>query len=245
MATKLLNQDDAYQNVRQFRIFDDFVEFVDGTVWDVTKDTTTTVAVDADGVGGLLLMTTNSADNDEAYIDTLEVFKVATDKPIFCLMRAKLACVTDNQADMIFGLMDAVGANAIADGSTVATGKHMAVLFKPDGVATLTAQSTSSAAGTYNASTSEISIDEDFATYGILVEPVSSTDKRITYYYDPDGGSNWQQLRDTNNNLIQHTWSLADTSAATGELSLMAGVKAGSAEAQVLTIDYIGAWQLR
>lgn len=255
MATKLLNREPAMDNIRQFGIFDDFCGFAVGNTalssvssnWIVTKDTTATVLIDADGVGGVLQMTTNAAVSDEAYIETLEVYKVASDKPQMAVMRAKLDCSTANKANAIFGFMDGVAADAIDHTNLApAASKHLACFYKPDGTDSVRVYSTSSAAGTYTQSTCASTIDEDWVTYLILVEPVSSTDKRITYYMDVDGGQNWKQVKDsTSGQLIKHRWTLADTVEATGELSLMAGVKAGSAEAQVLSIDYIGAWQLR
>lgn len=246
MATKLLNRENWLNNIRQFTLFDDFLDYADGVNWGSNAESPGSIAFDADGVGGVLLMTTGASDNNEQYIESVaEAFKVASDKPMFAIMRAKLACVTDNQADMVFGFMDAVGADSITDASAIAASKHQITILKPDGAATLLVSSTSSASGTYQQSTTEISISEDWETYGILVEPLSSTDKRITFYHDPDGGINLQQLRDANGKPISHRWTLADTAAGTGELSLMAGVKAGSAEAQVLSIDYIGAIQLR
>jgi len=248
MATKLLNREPIVDNIRQFGLFDDFFDLATGVVWTVTADPSGAAAIDADApVGGLIELASTALNDDGVYVLSLEeCFKVATDKPLMALMRAKLVATTnENNAEMMFGFMDGVGASSILDGGGPAADKYLAVFDKTGGASTLAVKSTSTAAGVYNSSTTDITADQGWSTYMIVVEPLSSTDKRITFYYDPDGGQNFEQCRDSDGNLIQQKWSTADTAAGTGELNLFVGIKNTSAEVSTLTVDYLGAWQLR
>lgn len=270
MATKLLNQEPALNNIRQYGIFDDFIQFADHTSessaspWSMVGDTCTATILTAAttvplATGGVLDINTVGTDNAELYIHTEKIFKMASDAPLFAVIRACPSCITANQIDFMWGFSDAIAANLITDDAAPTTAtRHLIAMFKGDNATALTCYSNGSdtAVANRNQTTTDTTVtDTEWREMAMMVEPVSSTDKRITYYYGKEDGTDnnyptsnvgyWNQLKDTSGNLIQHTWSIADTALGTGELSLFFGCKAGAAEAQHLYVDFIGAWQLR
>jgi len=248
MATKVLADEPALLNIRQFGVFDDFIDFVDGTVWLKTSaDTGAAVAIDADGVGGIVTLSAGTADNGEAYLETNELFKFAADKPLQAIARIKLTTVSANAAAFAFGLIDAPGADTIQDDEAgPAATYHGAMFFKNSGAATLAVEATAASSVAQTVTTTDISVGTGYESYMIHVEAVSATDKRVTYYHDPDGGYNWKQCKDTNGLLIKHIITLSDPAAGTGEMGLFFGIKNSSAgEAQTLDVDYGGCWQIR
>jgi hypothetical protein len=105
--------------------------------------------------------------------------------------------------------------------------------------------SDSSAIGTRQASSTEVTIDANWYSMMITIEPLSATEKRVCFYADEDGGQNWKMLKDANGNLIKHKMTYAEPAASTNSLSLFAGIKATGNNNEALTIDYLGAWQTR
>ena len=253
MATKLLNRTPQLDcSLLQFGFFDDFYRFTATQFW--TRVTTSAglgvaeiAAVDADGTGGIMQLSTADADDDEEWIFTTnEIFKVKVDKPILAVARLKLTQSGTNTADMFFGLVDAAATVPVDGSSALVAGKHGVAFFKPGGVATLSVASTSTAAGWGNLTVTERSTGTGWETYVIFIESLSATDKRITFHLDESGGQEWRQLKGAaTERLIRHNWTLTDTAAGTGELSLMLGVKTTDTAAQLLEIDYAGCWQLR
>ena len=86
-------------------------------------------------------------------------------------------------------------------------------------------------------------VDNTWVTQAFLIEPVSITDKRVTFFHDAAGGVNLKQMKDSDGNLIQMT--ITQTDASEAALNLFLGIKNASTDAQVLYVDYIGCWQLR
>lgn len=261
--TKVLNQEPFLQNIRQFGIEDDFTDgylAANDRKWtDIASDTGASVAIDPDGIGGIITMLAGTADNGECYLhSTNEIFKFADDKPLMMVARFKITQGGTNQAAWIFGVIDTPAGNDIQDDEDgVRATYHGAVFFKNSGGADLEVESTSSASTAQTTTTTEVDPGTGYEGYMILVEPVSDTDKRVTFWHDDEsttsatsqqtpGGQNWKQLKDTNGNLIKHTITLATPAAATGEMALEIGIKNSSAGGtQQLDVDYLGCWQLR
>lgn len=248
--TKLLSREPALDSVRQFGVFDDFERGLNTILWTTEQADSSTLAADADGVGGILIFTTGGTTDDQCSIfTTLELFKVAAEKPIFAICRLKLTEDTAMDATIAFGLADGIAADFLADTTgALPADMHGAIIRKGTGASVYDVSSTGTAKATAsrNQTTTNASIGTGWETLAIEIEPVSGTDKRVTFYRDADGGQNWKQMQDSSGNLIKQTWSLADTAAATGEMSLVVSIKdGGSGAAQYLYLDYLGAWQLR
>jgi len=250
MTTKLLNREPALDNIRQFGLFDDFQSFNTGDDWTSLAASATVAA--SDTLNGNLVITTAGADNDEgAVYSTKQLFKMYNNLPLVVVARAQIDSPSQAYgAAMSIGLMDGIATDFIVDNDGgPAAGKHLCAFHMASGTGNgrnLGVYSVSSAAGTYQATSTEITIsDSDWNSYMITVEPISTTEKRISFFFDADGGQNWKKLKDSNGNVITHKWTLSDPAAGTGEMNLYAGCKSTSAEAQVMNIDYLGAWQLR
>jgi hypothetical protein len=260
---KVLNAEPDLHNIRQFGIFDDFtggyLAANDRTWTDVASDTGASIAIDPDGIGGIVTMTAGTADNGEAILhSTNEIYKFQSNKPLTAVARFKITQGGTNQAAVLFGLMDAAGTSPIQDnGDGPKATYHGAVFFKNEASADLQVESTSTASTAQTTTTTEVDPGTDYESYMIVVEPVSDTDKRVTFWHDDEsttsptsmqtpGAQNWKQLKDTNGNLIKHTISLATPAAATGEMQLVVAIKNSSAAGtQTIDLDYLGCWQLR
>ena len=102
----------------QFTIQDDFLRDVDSADWVTTLTDSGTASV-GDAVGGVIALVPSDgtvADNDEAYIESAnEVFKFAADKPLLFEARVQFTEAATNAANILVGLLDAVGANSLVD----------------------------------------------------------------------------------------------------------------------------------
>ena len=99
-----------------FWIEENFLWFVTAHLWtSLAADTTATVTV-ADAQAGGVALFTDATDNNEAAIrTTTEVFKFAAGKPIMVEAQISYAEANTDDANVFFGLMDAIGANALVD----------------------------------------------------------------------------------------------------------------------------------
>lgn len=225
----------------QFEIADDFLGFTDAQLWTILDaDVGASVAVDADGVGGILLLTTGATDNNECNVhSTNELFDIVADKEINIECRLQYAEANTDDANVAFGLINAPAANdLIDDGAGMRANYSGAVIFKVDGGTVWKCES--SIATTQVTSTSKTTAGGATAqTLRIRILPRSSTEADVLFYVDG------AQLEDTNNDagqpFIRHT--LTYTSIT--EMSLFVAAKAGGATSEVISVDYIAAQATR
>jgi len=227
--TKLLELPDQLKLRRQFGFFDDFDTYVTTQRWTTTADAGGSQALDADGVGGLLAITTGSVDNDEAYVEsTVELYKFDADKPIVFEARVQYTEAATDAANILLGLMDAVGADSLQDdGAGPKASYSGAVLFKSDGATVWNCESSigSSQVTTVTEQTAGGSTSQ---TLRIEFQPITSTDGEIRFFIDDAF-------------VAKH--SLTFTSAT--EMAIVLGAKAGSANGETLNVDYVACYQLR
>jgi hypothetical protein len=237
-VAKLSSEMELSNGRLQFGFFHDFIEFVSGDLFtDTSADTGATIAV-SDAAGGINVLTTGATDNNEAYLlTTKELFKFANGKPIIAECRLQFAEAATNAANVAFGLMDAVGANSLLDdGGGPKASYSGAVIFKVDGSTTWQAESSLAGAQTTTNLTSLNSLDRQTKTAGgaaytnlrIEANTISTTEAEIDFFID-------------GTHVKRHT--LTYTSAT--EMMVFVGVKAGSATSEVVSVDYISAYQLR
>ncbi len=197
--------------------------------------------------GGILSLTQDATDNDELYFNTLiQPFLIASGKPMFFEIRlnaAELATSTNNV--MVGFLSGATAANQLLDngGGPVASAT-MAVIYKIDGGTVWRCRSQVGAAvgqtDTISQQSSTPAASGTYSTLRIEVQPISSTVAEVAYSMS-DGVTGMAQMTDANNNPIKH--QLVYTNAVA--CGAFFGCKTGAANAEVLLVDYVTAWQKR
>ncbi len=221
----------AAQARLQMEIVDHFDTFTDTQRWTVIDgDAGASVAQDADGVGGLMLLTTGATDNNEAYLHTTnELFDVLQNRPIFVQGDITYTEANTDDANVIFGLANAVAANHLVDdGAGPLASYSGAVIFKADGDTVWSFETSVAGAQTTTASTTAAGGAQ---TLSIDIKPTSSTNA------DCFPRINGEPMLDTNGKQIRH--SLTYTSVT--EMNAFFGVKAGSANSEVLTVkSFVG-----
>lgn len=216
-------------------IFDHFWQDQNDTTFvDTITDTGTVLMGDA--AGGTVVLTPSDgtvADNDEAYLATPnEVFKVATDKPLYGRFRFQFAETTADKVNLAVGFQNAVGANSLTDdgGGPKVSGDTFAIFKKDGGGAYFYVAAYCN--GTGNATKTSKSLAAATWYDGeIFVTPTGDgTTARATFKVDGD------YLRDfTTNTILSHSVTY---SSAT-EMQMFAGVKLGDAtNNDTLTLDF-------
>jgi hypothetical protein len=220
----------------QNRIFDDFNAFNTGDLWtDTSGDTGASVAA-SDARGGIAVITTGATDNNEAYLlSTKEIFLIGASKPIYVECSLQFAEANTDDANVAFGLMNAVGADSIVDdGAGLKTSFSGACFYKVDGG---TVWKFITSIGTTNTITNTTITAGGSAYQRLAIEimPINST--TALAYPRIDG----QQCVDSNGNLIVHSITFASAT----EMQIFVGAKAGGANSEVVNVDWIGGIQKR
>lgn len=219
----------------QIELSDDFTSFTDTQLWtDTSADSGASVAIDADGVGGIVTLTTGATDNNEAYLlSTNELFLIAAGKEIVCECLLQYSEAATDDASVAFGLMDAVGANALVDdGAGPKTTFSGAVIHKVDGGTVWKATSSKSTSQTTHTSKTTAG-GSDYQTLKIRIVPRDLVTAEVMYYVDG------QQLEDTNNTAGQPFIVQTITYASATQMQVFVGVKAGGSNSEVVNVDYI------
>lgn len=244
MVHKLIDFPDLFLK-RRFHGFDEgFDHLVTGDRWTTIVADGGTIAV-GDGVGGKAVMTTQAADNDELYLHTTnEIFLFAADKAI--VVEGELSYTESNtdDANVMFGLMDGVAANALVDNGAGPKASYSgAVFYKVDGgvvwntesslggsqvTTDLTAANKNNLSGVVQTPGGGI-----VQTLRIEVQPLTSTLADVNFFI---GVLNTGSLVHVANHQLTYT-------SAT-EMQLVYGVKAGSASSEVVTVERAHAWQV-
>lgn len=227
--TKLLDKPDELRLRRQFGIFDDFDAYTSGQRWASVSDAGATIAVDGDAVGGVLAVTSNGGDNDEAYVKTTaELYQFANDQPLRFETRIQFSEAATNAANLLVGIMSSSGADSLLDdGSGPKADYSGAVFYKADGGTTWncesslgTTQETSATSVTAGASS--------FYTLRIEFVPTTSTQGTLSFFIDDI-------------QVASHDQSFVGAT----EMSIVLGVKSGTAQAETMNVDYVSCQQLR
>lgn len=218
-----------------------FVEHFDGlnsARWTSTLTDSGTAAV-GDEVGGVVTLSPSDgtvADNDEAYISTKEIFKIAAGKALNMGGLVQFAQAATNAANVYFGLMDAVAANAIQDnGAGPKASFSGAGFFCKDGsvnwhviysdgstqtIAELTAT---------NSLNKQANVAASAAFQLLEIDIVPKTSTLVDVVFKINGSTVYKMLDRTYANAT--------------EISAMVGVKNGTAAQQALKCDAVAAHQ--
>ena len=206
----------------RIRLFDDFFDYVDGDLWDVTADSGGAQAA-IDGAGGVLSIKCDGDDNDEAYVaSSFESWLFTTNKKLRFKARVKCTEAATDDANLVAGLSSVIGADFLVDdaGGPAAT-YDGAVFFKVDGGTVW--QTETSNAGTQVTSTSVGAFTS--ATWTILeieYDPNDDVTAKVSFSIDGAGVS----VHDL-------------TISGLEEMHLILGVKAGGAAEETLLVDYV------
>lgn len=234
---KTLVPSQSVTNLRhQHQLVDDFIGFTDTSLWTETSpDTGATVALDADGIGGVIQLTTGATDNNEAYLESNEIAKFAASKPIHLEALVQYTEANTDDANILVGLMDAPGADSLLDNGAGPKASYSgAVFFKVDGGTKWNVES--SIAGTQTTTETDVTAGGSAQQrLEIDVYPTSSTSADIVFKIDG------RQCRDSGGTAIKHTVSIASAT----EMAIAFGVKAGGANSEVLNVDYVAFRQKR
>jgi hypothetical protein len=226
----------------QFTIQDDFTRDVDSADWVTTLTDSGTASV-GDAAGGIIALVASDgtvADNDEAYIESAnEVFRFAADKPLLFEARVQFTEANTDDANILVGLLDAVGANSLQDnGAGPPSSYSGAVFVKTDGGTVWQTETSNSTTQTTNELTAanvnnlaKRAVTAGGAAYQTLrIEymPYSATNAYVTFFVDGVA-------------VAQHDYVF--TSAT--EMQIALGVKNGGANLETLNVDYVSCSQER
>jgi flavoprotein len=194
--------------------FNDFDAYVSGD-WTVTKTGAGGSAALTDVVNGFLLLTTDTADNDNVFLQKLgESFLFQSGKRLGFEARLKVSNAT--QCDFIMGLQKTdTTPLAVSDG---------VYFIKNDDVATLDFVVVASSTAT---------------TTSAIATLANDTLVTIGFYYDGSSTLNYYV------NRVLVSSSAITNLPTTEELCVSFGIQAGSAGAKTMSVDYIYDWNDR
>lgn len=200
-------------------------------------DAGTTVAVN-DAVGGRVTLTTGATDNNECDIrTTAEIFLVADDKPLRYENRSQYTEANNDDANVMHGFMSALAANSLVDdGAGVRTTGNYFVFFKVDGETTWRVRSRNGTETETN-DTGITAGGAAFQKFRIEIDNEGSgTNVQVKFFID-----DVQCVDNTTQKPIVHTIAVASST----EMNAGSYVKAGSANSEVVLLDYSFAGQKR
>ncbi len=221
-----------------YSIFDDFFWYVITHMWtSLINDATTTMDINAGYAGGAVLLYTDTTDNNEVAIATVQKnFKDLADKPLGCEILLKYSEGATNKANIAAGFCSVMStANTLVDnGAGMVTTYDGHVIYKVDGE---TVWRCGSSRGTtqYTTTSSTTAGGTTAQRLRIEIQPEDATTCTVRYYVDD------VQLRDTNGVPIVHTQLLGSAAA----MQVGVAVKTGGSNAESVYVDSIAAWQLR
>lgn len=222
----------------QFEVFDDFFWYLSPHLWtSLAADGGSSVAIDDDGTGGVLTLTTGATNNNEcAVVTTNELFDIIADQPISAEGRIQYTEANTDDANVAFGFMDAFGADALLDdGAGPAASFDGAIIYKVDGETVWRCQSSNGTSKTTTVTTATAG-GSSYQRLGIDIQDLDGTSAEITFFLDG------QPLLDsTFRRPIKHTLAIASTT----QMDFGFYVKAGSANSETPNVDYLWACQRR
>lgn len=225
------NTDHIARGLNNFGRWDDFAT-LDTELWNtIDADSGASVAHDADGVGGKVLITTGATDNNEGYLYTHELFKFEAGKGLVVVGLIDFTESNTDDANVIFGLVNGVAANLLQDDGAGSKSSYTgALISKVDG-------GTKWLTGTNVAGTAQTGVSTvtagGRAALRIEVLPTSGTKADVTFAVDPLGGNAFTFLKDSLNNTLKQE---IDFGGSPTEMALVFGAKAGSANSEVISV---------
>lgn len=224
-------------DIDTFTFFRDLENFATGTdgLTALAADAGASVAV-GDAARGVALLTTGATDNNEAALrSTTELFLVAAGRPLYGRFRAQYAEANVDDANIFLGFANALAADTMVDnGAGPRASGNVFCVEKRDGETTwrLTTRNGTTTTSTLSTTTAG---GAGFSTIEIEVEEFDSVNFFVVALVDG------VILKDANGTRIRHTVPISGST----EMMVGAYVKAGGANSEVLSVDYLYAHQLR
>ena len=215
--------------------------------WNTTDgDTGASVAHDADGINGVVTLTTGATDNNEAYLASKEIFEYRVGKPALLVCRLQFTESATNLAKVGFGLGESIGGNQILDNTNGFSGAL-------DNVGFLKNELTNNWALQINDTTlGKTTVDLEgtaggasYQTLALHIDPISATECIYTPLMDLSGGNNLSQAYELNANARCPKVQVRQAFTASLQMSVFVGVKAASASSEVVNVDLISFNQVR
>jgi hypothetical protein len=219
-----------------YEVFEDFMypasaTASDLTAWTLTNDGATGTNAFQDAVGGIFNLVTAASDNDHNALSLQhETFKFAAGKRLWLEARVKLAEANTNTASWWVGLTDTLTTGGLqADAAGPLASYDGALIYKAEA---MVLNFESSNAGTQVTSAAEVtSVTDTWNRVGFFFDggnSSSATSATLTPFYAVNGSNTFVK-------------GAAQTITLSGleEMHLVIGVKAGSANAETLQIDYV------
>ena len=210
---------------------------LDGNVWNtIQSDSNATVAIDADGVGGVVQLAVTTADNQECYLYTNEIFKIADGKPIMVVARLQYTDAATNAANVVFGLADGVAGDLIPDSGGIKTTFTGAVIGTTEGETRWKLHANNG--GTTDVTELDYTAGgTSYQTLALHIDPISATRFTVTPMIDTSGSNALLQGRqyDVNPRVPLVKTELSYSSPT--EMALVIGLKNSGAHTQTLNVD--------
>lgn len=206
-----------------FLFREDFNRDVNLTLsWAAVKDGAVVPAL-LDEASGVMSLPTGATDNDEHYLSSIaENWLFAANKPLWFEARVALTEANTDDANLIVGLSDTVGANSLLDnGGGPMASYDGAVWFKVDG-GTVWQFETSNAATQVTTASAGAFVSNTWYRVGFVFDPGAGTTGEITPYLNGVAGT-----------------PQAITLAGLEEMHILLGAKAGFTNAETLRCDYV------
>jgi len=226
-----------------FHFSDDFTTYVTADDWTLVALAAGTAAV-GDAANGVIVITTAATDNDDtAIVQTAETLLIADGKPISFYCRASITEAATNVANGFVGLINAAAADDMVNaGAGMRVDFSGATFFKVDGSlnwnviysdgTTQTAVELTAANSLTKEAVAHVSaVMQDFK---IDIIPKTSTKVDINFYVGAVDGN-----LDLVYRMIDKTYASAT------EMQAEFYLKAGSAAAEIMSVDYVAIDKLR
>lgn len=221
--------------------FDDFLYYLTTLNGWTTVASNSGTIVGSDAAGGILVLNPSDgtvADNDETYLKrTQETFKFAANKPIYFGVYGKFTEGNTDDANVFYGMKDAIAADSIVDNGGMAASFSGFGFYKKDGetqwriIASLGSTQTDVLLSSANTITKQgYTAGGSYQKLEVTVRPFSSTLAEICFFIDGV--------------LVYKIAEFTFTSAT--EMQAGFGMKNGAdTTVETLYVDWISAWQLR
>ncbi len=177
-----------------------------------------------DGARGILPMSPGAVDNDEMYLfSNLEAYLFADEKPLHFAAYVQFTEANADDANIMVGLMDAVGADSLLDDAGGPKASYSgAVFYKVDGGTVWVCES-SNATTQVSTTTTVTAGGSTYQRLQIRARSTTATTMDIEFLIDGVL-------------VAKHNYTVASAT----EMQLVAAVKNGSANAETLNVDWIG-----